>query len=182
MSAATMDADRLDVIECSAMELLPVRATFEDTYRREFPGLLAVASVFTGDPRDGEDLVQDTMVKAYLRWDRVGRLHRPGGWCHHVLINECRSWWRARRRAARFLASRRAADVAATPGPSPDAIAFWAAVRTLPERPRSVVALHYAGDLSLVEVAAVLGIPEGTARSDLSRARAVVMRALDGAR
>ena len=175
-----MDADGSIVIEYAPMQLLPVRATFEDTYRQEFPGLLAVASVFTGDARDGEDLVQDTMVKAFMRWDRVGRLDRPGGWCHQVLLNECRSWWRRRRRAAMFLAARRAvADT--VPGPSPDAVAFWTAVRELPPRPRSVVALHYAGDLSLVEVAAVLGIPEGTVRSDLSRAKSFVMRALDGA-
>lgn len=173
-----MDAEAVVVIECGPMELLPVRATFEDTYRQEFPGLLAVASVFTGDVRDGEDLVQDTMVKAFLRWDRVGRLERPGGWCHFVLLNECRSWWRRRRRAARVVLGRAPEPVVA--GPSPDAVAFWSAVRELPPRPRSVVALHYAGDLSLVEVAAVLGIPEGTVRSDLSRARSFVMRALDG--
>ena len=49
-----MDVEVLAVIECPDMEVLPVRSTFEDTYRQEFPGLLAVATVFTGDRRDGD--------------------------------------------------------------------------------------------------------------------------------
>ena len=54
---------------------------FEDFYRREFPGLHAVARAISGDA-DSEDLVQDTMFKAFVQWDRIKRLERPGGWCH----------------------------------------------------------------------------------------------------
>ena len=36
--------------------------------------------------------------------------------------------------------------------------------------------LHYAGDRSVAEVAAILSIPEGTVRSDLTRARAAIAR------
>jgi DNA-directed RNA polymerase specialized sigma24 family protein len=36
------------------------------------------------------------------------------------------------------------------------------------------MALHYAGDRSVAEIAAIMGVPEGTIRSDLSRARAVL--------
>ncbi len=39
--------------------------TFEDLYRVEFPGLVAVATALTGDFAANEDLVQDTMVKAF---------------------------------------------------------------------------------------------------------------------
>ena len=42
-------------------------AQFDDLYRREFPGLIAVATALSGD--DGEDLVQDAMVKALMNWD-----------------------------------------------------------------------------------------------------------------
>ncbi len=173
----TLDSVTGRVVAWSAVDLLPVTTTFEDLYRREFPGLVAVAAVLTGDTRDSEDLVQDTMVKAFIRWRHVGRLERPGGWCHFVLLNACRSWWRRRRREAQHLASRRRDDVTMA-GPSPDAIAFWTVVRDLPPRPRAAVALHFAGDLTTAEVAAVLRVPEGTVRSDISRARGFVMRAL----
>ena len=59
-------------------------------------------------------------------------------------------------------------------GPSPDALAFWDSVRRLPERHRTVMVLYYAGDRSVAEVASILSIPEGTVRSDLTRARAAL--------
>ena len=58
-------------------------------------------------------------------------------------------------------------------------IAFWGEVRRLPERPRLVVTLFYAGDHSVAEVARILDVPEGTVKSDLSRARAALVRELD---
>ena len=57
-------------------------------------------------------------------------------------------------------------------------VAFWAVVRTLPSRPRMVVALYFAGDRSAKEIAAVLGCPEGTVYSDLSRSRVILAEAL----
>lgn len=150
-----------------------VATTFDDFFRVEYPNLVAVATALAGSPEDGEDLVQDTMVKALLRWSTVQRLESPGGWAHRVLLHACRSWWRRRRTQAGFLARQRRVEPS-TDGPSPDAMAFWAAVRTLPERPRQVMVLHYAGDHTTAEVARILDVPEGTVRSDLTRARAAL--------
>lgn len=155
------------------MEFLTVTWGFEDTYRAEYPGLVAVATAMTGDFRDGEDLVQDTMVKTFIHWGKVSRLDRPGAWCHRVLINACRSRLRRRRVERRYLERHRRADTLVGE-PSPDVIAFWQVVRTLPTRPRMVVALYFAGDHTTAEVAAIAGVPEGTVRSDLSRARSVL--------
>lgn len=151
--------------------------SFDELYRREYPGLVAVATALSG--YDGEDLVQDAMVKALTHWERVQRLERPGGWCHRVLVNLCRNRWKRRRTAARYL-ERRRREEPTTPGPSPDALAFWAAVRRLPERPRLAVTLHYAGDRPVAEIAELLDVPEGTVRSDLTRARAAIVRELGG--
>ena len=74
-----------------ATEPMSLTSGFEDVYRREYPGLVAVATALTGDVRDGDNAVQDTMVKAFVRWDAVGRLERLGAWCHRVLLNACRS-------------------------------------------------------------------------------------------
>ena len=145
-----------------------VEVRFEDLYRREYPNLIAVATALSG--RDGEDLVQDAMLRALGRWSTVRQLDRPGGWCHRVLVNLCRSAWRRKLVEARFISSLRR-DEQSTIGPTEDVVAFWAAVRELPERPRLAFALHYAGDRSLAEVAAILGVPEGTVSSDLTRAR-----------
>jgi RNA polymerase sigma factor (sigma-70 family) len=142
--------------------------SFEDLYRSEYPGLRAVATALSG--ADGEDLVQDAMVKALINWERVGLLERPGGWCHRVLVNLCRSRWRRLRTQALHLGRLRPEELS-TPGPSLEVLAFWSAVRELPARPRMAMALRYAGDRSVKEIASILDVPEGTVTSDLSRAR-----------
>jgi RNA polymerase sigma factor (sigma-70 family) len=154
---------------------------FETVYRREYPGLVAVASAMTGDRDGAQDIVHDTMVKAFVRWDRVSQLERPGAWCHHVLVNLCRSGLRRRATERRFLSRLRRSEPT-SPGPSAETIAFWSVVRTLPTRPRSVVALYFGADLTSVQIADVLGVPEGTVRSDLAGARRVVLNALGGDR
>lgn len=142
--------------------------SFEDVYRSEYPGLIAVATALSG--ADGEDLVQDAMVRALIHWERVGRLERPGGWCHRVVVNLCRSRWRRVRTQTAYLGRLRREEPS-TDGPSVEVLAFWSAVRELPTRPRMAVALRYAGDRSVAEIASILDVPEGTVTSDLSRAR-----------
>jgi RNA polymerase sigma-70 factor, ECF subfamily len=153
-----------------------VGVDFADLYRLEYPGLLAVATALSG--ADGEDLVHDAMLRALVNWPRVSRLERPGGWCHRVLVNRCRSWWRKRAREARILQLLR--PPSAPPGgePSADVVAFWSAVRELPERPRLAVVLHYAGERTTADIAEIIGVPEGTIRSDISRARQILIRQL----
>ena len=144
-------------------------ASFEDLYRAEYPGLVAVAAALTGDFRASEDLVQDTMVKAFLRWSWLQRFGRPGAWCHRVLTNACSDWRRRRRVEARYWSRTQVRDLVHEPGL--EAVEFWTAVRRLPQRPRMVITLFYAADKTTAEVASILGVPDGTVRSDLSRAR-----------
>lgn len=151
--------------------------SFEELYRREYPNLLAVARALTGDRHDSEDLVQDTMVKVFIHWSRIQGYDRPGAWCLNVLTHACRDHWHRRRTRQRFLSHQRATD-AISPGPSIEFVAFWEAVRRLPERPRLVVTLYYAGDRSVADVASIVRIPEGTVKSYLARARVVLMAEL----
>jgi RNA polymerase sigma-70 factor (ECF subfamily) len=150
--------------------------SFETMYRNEYPGLVGVARALSG--QDAHDLVHDAMVKALVNWPKVSSYQRPGGWCHRVVINLCRSRARRRSTEARFLARQRHEE-ASMAGPSDDVLSFWASVRQLPDRPRHVVALYYAGERSVGEISRILGIPEGTIKSDLSRARAALQRGMN---
>lgn len=160
--------------EVIGMEVESTTFGFEDFYRHVFPTLFAVANALTGDRYDSEDLVQDTMVKAFLRWPKVRLLDRPAAWCHRVLTNACRSRWRRGRTQARYVARHRHA-FSVDDSLAADVMAFWDVVRSLPERPRMVLALYYAADRSTVEIASTLDVPVGTVRSDLSRARAILV-------
>ena len=53
---------------------------------------------------------------------------------------------------------------------------FWAAVRSLPQRQREAVALHYAEDRSVEDIAAVLGVSESTVKTSLQKGRASLAR------
>jgi RNA polymerase sigma-70 factor, ECF subfamily len=152
--------------------------SFEDLYRREYPNLVAVASALTGASHASEDLVQDTMVKAFLHWRKVSQFGRPGAWCLRVLTNACRSWWRRRATADRYVAGLRRQEQVSQ-GPTLEHVAFWDAVRRLPSRPRLAVVLYYAADRPIAEVASILRVPEGTVKSDLAKARVVLMAELE---
>ena len=71
------------------------------------------------------------------------------------------------------------------PGPQvpveggPDHVAIVTALAQIDRDQREVVVLHYLADLGVAEVAAELGIPEGTVKSRLSRARARLADLLD---
>lgn len=175
-TVAIDSTEHTDADAPGGVELTLRSAEFADFYRREYPSLVAVATALSG--ADGEDLVHDAMVKTLMRWTRVRELDRPGGWCHRVLINRCRSWWRRRRTEASYLARQRPHEPAMA-AVSEESIAFWTAVRQLPERPRLAVTLFYAADRTTAEVASILDVPEGTVRSDLSRARQALARELE---
>jgi RNA polymerase sigma-70 factor (ECF subfamily) len=143
---------------------------FEAFYRAESTRILAVVAALTGDWGAAEDIVQEAFAAAYRRWDTVGRFDRPGAWVRRVAINQAIS--RARRRAVET-------RVLARIGLGPDAhddepmveAELWTAVRRLPRRQAQAVALAYAGDLGIAEIAAVLGCGEGSVKTHLRRAR-----------
>ena len=64
--------------------------------------------------------------------------------------------------------------------PVDDDEAFWELVRALPRRQAQSVALHYLFDLSVADVAATLGIAEGSVKVHLSRARQTLAARLSG--
>ena len=143
---------------------------FESFFRQEYPRLLTVAVAFVGDREVARELVQESLLRAFNAWSEIVRLERPGGWTRRVLVNLCIDVHRRRGREQRALARSAPASSAAQSADLPSPV-FWNAVRDLPRLQRSVVVLHYVDDLSVAEVAKVLGVSPGSVKTSLSRAR-----------
>lgn len=153
-------------------------ADYEDLYRAELPGLIALGLSLSGSREAGRDAAQEALLRAYRQWPTVRELERPGAWLRRVLINLCIDQQRRTRRERRSLSLLHPRD----PVPH-DSVApledFWRAVRRLPTRQQAVVALRFVEDLTVEEVAAVLELSPATASRDLSAARTSLSRALD---
>ena len=135
---------------------------------------------------DAEDLSFRTLQRAI---ERIGS-YRPGGsffqWLYAILVNFRRM--DVRRKAANMLdftddlpdAPADAPDAAETLAAVEDHAAVSAAVAALPEVFREVGVFRYFEDLSVPEIAQVLGVPEGSVKSRLNRAKQHIRNMLSG--
>jgi RNA polymerase sigma factor (sigma-70 family) len=129
------------------------------------------AFLLCGDEHHAEDLLQEALLRAFARPVRAPRPAAARAYVRtvmvHLFIDESRRHARWRR-TAQLLA--RVEDV----GDPADEIATRDAVRTalseLSPRQRACVVLRYYEDLPVPQVAAALGIAEGTAKRYLSEA------------
>jgi len=155
----------------------PSPEAFRAFFEREYRGLVALASSLIGDRSMAEDIAQDALMVAYRRWDHVAALESPLGWVRRVVANKSVSL--IRRRLAELRALTRIGSLAdrRADGPESDAD-FWMLVRSLPRRQAQVVALHYVSDMSVVEIAAILGCKEGSVKASLFKARQHLLKSL----
>jgi RNA polymerase sigma-70 factor (ECF subfamily) len=148
---------------------------FEALFLVEFPRL--VRSLAVSDGRDdAADAVQEAFIQAERRWARVGGLDDPAGWVRRVALNRLANGRRNRRRRGEILDALRPADPAELGARDLDLLA---AVTALPPQQRRCVCLHHIGGYPIAEVAAALGVAEGTVKSQLHDARAALRRRLE---
>jgi RNA polymerase sigma-70 factor (ECF subfamily) len=151
--------------------------SFESFYRRQLPQLLVLARALVG-PLVAEDVAQEAMLVVYRRWAEVQVLESPEGWARSVCLHKAVSLARRRtaeQRVLRQLGSFRAQAQRQVE----DDERFWSLVRALPRRQAQVVALHFALDLGVADIASTLGCAEGTVKVHLSRARAALAKSLE---
>ena len=145
-------------------------ATFEEYAAARGAALLRFATLLTGDPHRAEDLVQDALAKAYLRWEQIRRRDQPDVYVRRILANASHSWWR--RRSSHEMPTATHPD-----GPGPrdpaDGVAERDIMRRLiarlPQRQRLVLVLRYYEDLDDRTIASILGCREGTVRTHAMR-------------
>ncbi|GIG56908.1 RNA polymerase subunit sigma-24 [Longispora fulva] len=150
---------------------------FEEFVDNRLDALLRYAVVLTGDPHLAQDVVQETMVRAQLKWRRISNADRPEPYVKRMLTNVYLDWrrgpwWR------RVLL--RGDDTPDPPVPTDHAQAaverdaMWLLLAGLPRRQRAAVVLRYYEGLPDAEIADVLGCAVGTVRAHISRALATL--------
>jgi RNA polymerase sigma-70 factor (ECF subfamily) len=139
---------------------------FEALYRREHSRLVHLAYGMLGDRGLAQDAAQEAWIR-YLRYLDGERPQFSIPLLITVALNVARDWARRRSRHLEDLRP----DVTAEAPPYPAHRDLLDAVRRLPSPEREAVVMHYALDMPVAEVAAVLGKRAGTVKSLLRRAR-----------
>jgi RNA polymerase sigma-70 factor (sigma-E family) len=147
-------------------------AEFADWMSARQGALMRTAYLLTGGQQSAEDLLQATLTKLYLAWDRIADRQHVDAYARRALVNEHRSTWRRASRRLEVLS-----DAPPETGHQPaeydgEREAVWRFVQSLPPRQRAVIVLRYYEDLSEAETADLLGISTGTVKSQASRALA----------
>jgi len=140
------------------------------------------------DSHDAEDLAQEALLRAMRNLDRYDPARGSiEGWLWRIVVNLAHDRGRATRRADSLwagLAVRARAEAA----PSAELLALdrirdselLAAVRRLPTRQRTLIALRFGADLGYAEIAALLGDGEQAVKQATYRALAALRRRLEG--
>jgi RNA polymerase sigma-70 factor (sigma-E family) len=170
---------QMDADSAAAVPETPRRSRdtdFEAWMTARQPALLRTACLLTGETHTAEDLVQTTLAKLYLAWDRIADREHVDAYARKALVNEFRSLWRRPWRR-RELSAEHLPDVAgAEQAYDAHDDALWQFVATLPPKQRAVIVLRYYEELSEAETATALGISVGTVKSQASRALASLRR------
>jgi RNA polymerase sigma-70 factor, ECF subfamily len=131
-----------------------------------------------GDRSEAQDIAQEAFARAWQHWPKVTRYDDPEAWVRTVAWRLMANRWRGlRRRLAAH--ARLGPPPAATAGPSPDRVAVLDAMQHLPKPQRRAIALHYLLDMSVNDIAETTGVPAGTVKAQLSRARTTLAGLLD---
>jgi RNA polymerase sigma-70 factor (ECF subfamily) len=140
-----------------------------ELYDASYGRLVAQLYALCGDLTTAEDAVQDAFVTAIRKSRELAHVHNPEAWIRTVAVNRLRAGWRHAAVVRRYQPK--------VPGPQvpvevgPHHVTLVAALAQLDFDQRLVVVLHHVADLGTEEIASQLGIPAGTVKSRLSRAR-----------
>lgn len=158
---------------------------FAATYAREAYNL---ALRLTGNRIEAEDLAQDAMICAIKAWPKFKGNSSPSTWLYRIVLNTWKNRLRSqsRRGLMHFFSfdlggesKEKLIDTLVSPevsahdlmGREETAAAVHKTLQKLDPEERAVVVLRDMEDKSYAEISQILGLPEGTIKSRLSRAR-----------
>ena len=172
----------------------PAREAVAELMEREGDKILGLGLKLCGNRADAEDLVQETFLQAFRKWEQFEGRSSPSSWLYTIAARACQ---RRHRRRAGEPARIESLDELLPSGdarlaqlPSPDETAFDGRLRrelaahvdrALEELPldfRLPLVLKEIAELSLSEIAGILDVKEATVKTRLYRGRLALRKAL----
>lgn len=153
------------------------RAAFDELYEQYYDKLFRTACMITGNRADGEDVTQETFIKAYLNCSKLKKEEQFRYWLYKILN---RTAWQIAKKHAKERPEEHIlelADTSMADSPAEKVLqdeqgrAMAAAIRQLEYRQRITVILYYYNGLSTKDIARVMECMEGTVKSRLFTAR-----------
>ena len=157
-------AQPLDSATGGAAHVLEFEAFFEREKERLFQALCLV----TRNRFEAEELVQDSFLALYERWDLVAEMSDPAGYLYRTAMNAFRSWHRRSALAAKRAIGLTRRDDAISEVDEQDVVVR--ALAPLTDRQRAAVVLIDFMGYSSEEAGRMLGIRASTARTHTERA------------
>lgn len=157
-------------------------ASFDRYVADRQAALVRYATLLAGSQHQGEDIVQEVLVRLYPRWTQLaGR--DPHAYVRRSVTNEylsSRRRWSARHISVVPDTILEQVPAAESDGPpDPD---LWARLTALPPQQRAAVVLRYYEGLDDVEIGFVIGCRPGTVRAHVSRGLAALRETLGATR
>lgn len=151
---------------------------FEELYRRHFRRVYSLCLRMTANPEEAEDLTQETFIQLHKK---IGSFRGDSAfttWLHRMTVNQVLMHFRRRKSRPEFLTEEGETPAQIVQGtenhnrmPIVDKIVLENAITKLPPGYRAVFVLHDVEGHEHGEIARMLGISEGTSKSQLHKAR-----------
>ena len=151
---------------------------FEELYRRHYRRVYALTLRMMGNPTEAEDMTQDVFLQLF---NKIGMFRGESAfttWLHRMTVNQVLMHFRKKSTRSELLTDEGETPVqivkgTENPGAAPviDRIGLENALKQLPPGYRTVFVLHDVEGYEHYEIAEMLGIAEGTSKSQLHKAR-----------
>jgi RNA polymerase sigma-70 factor (sigma-E family) len=155
----------------------PSGVTFEEFAMARLPNLLRYAVVLTGDRDLAQDIVQEVLARAHVRWRRISESGSPEAYVRRMVLNEYMSWRRTWAVRHVHAAGEKLVDLDDARGGVADhaqgvvdADELWRRLATLGRKQRAVLVLRYYEQMQDAAIAELLGCSPATVRSQASKA------------
>lgn len=146
--------------------------TFEQFLSTELDQLRRYARLLTGSRDSAHDVLADALIKAHLRWHKIGRMEFPAAYVRSMVTNGFIS--EKRRWTSRFISSTASGELPEIAGPQAsrsvdDRDHLEHLLSDLPQQQRAAIVLRYYFDLADDVIATELRCSPGAVRSYILR-------------